>query len=161
MLTSCAADIASRFHKSTVDSARHSVSSLHRLLESEKLGLSRESLDLGGASADNSLLMAIENPLPPDSELSDDDAAIATMRLPPVRRGGSQVSVPLHPQSPPRSQSSVHTLFPGVACHDYIPTGLPSPGSKTNLSLSFPQFPSPETSINKYGLSYSTFFTTS
>jgi len=97
-----------------VDSARHSVSSLHRLLESEKLGLPRESLDLGGASVDNSLLMAMENPLPPDSELSDDDAAMeATMRLPPIRHGGSQVPVPPHPQSPPRSQSSVHTLFPG------------------------------------------------
>lgn len=56
----------------------------------------------------------MENPLPPDSELSDDDAAVeATMRLPPVRHRASPALTPLHPQSPPRSLSSVRTLFPG------------------------------------------------
>jgi CLIP-associating protein 1/2 len=96
-----------------VDPARHSISSLHRLQESERLGFPRDSLDLNGAHIDNSLLMAMENPLPPDSDLSDDDAVIeATMRLPPVRQQVSPVPTPPHPQSPPRSQSSIHSLFP-------------------------------------------------
>ena len=95
------------------DPTRHSISSLHRLQECEKLGFPRESLDLNDAHIDNSLLMAMENPLPPDSDLSDDEAAIeATMRLPTVCQQAPAVPAPSHPQSPPRSQSSIPTLFP-------------------------------------------------
>lgn len=97
------------------------------LQEAEKRPLPRESLDIHGVNIDDSLIMAIQNPLPDDSD-DDDDALIeATMRLPTIRgvmthpvatprpttKARAAVSSPNGAQSPPRSQSSIRTLFPG------------------------------------------------
>lgn len=114
------------------ESAR-SISSLKRLQEAEK-HLPRESLDLYGANADDSLLMAVQNPLPPDSDDEDDAVLEGTMRLPPARSRESPISSAYH-QSPPRSaHSSIRTLFPGDSISQTAttqPKTLLSPRSPT------------------------------
>lgn len=108
-----------------------SSSSLHRLQQHERtahpMHIPRESIMLDDGNADTSLLMAVQNPLPNDSDEEEDldDSMLieTTMRLPVSRdrdRPGiatgpssQTTSIIVPPESPQRSQSSIRTLFPG------------------------------------------------
>ncbi|KAF8312831.1 ARM repeat-containing protein [Clavulina sp. PMI_390] len=89
----------------------NSISSLKALQASEKLP--RDSIPFDTAGMDDSLLMAIENPLPTDDSDEDDNGSNPS-RFPPVRSRESSV--------PPVSVSAAHT-YPKTLIPPLSPTG--------------------------------------